>query len=253
MKKDDLRVTDSWAEEMSEMASDDFDDGPDHEREVAAAQQRENLQEEVPLEIEEFHERVRAGSVSSIVAVREYFPDMSVNEARDYVRDHRLAQTEYDRLRAERERDQMKKEIESLWDQGRDEEANDLAEQLWMEEMSEIERKVRQVVVTRHPALVEYLVEIGLTEPGSPVITHADADDVKGKHVIGVLPLRLAVEAASVTEVEMHLRPDQRGRELSLDEVRAAAGGVTTYVVSTEEDIAELREEIKRLNLDAER
>ena len=52
-----------------------------------------------------------------------------------------------------------------------------------------------------------------------PVLAHVTADDVRGKHVLGVLPLSLARHAASVTEVEMTLRPDQRGKELTPTEM----------------------------------
>ena len=62
----------------------------------------------------------------------------------------------------------------------------------------------------------------GWTTRVIPVVAHVTADDVAGKHVIGVLPLSLARHAASVTEVEMTLRPDQRGKELSVAEMDAA-------------------------------
>lgn len=87
------------------------------------------------------------------------------------------------------------------------------------------------LIITRHKALVHYLVEIGLAAPNTPVISHATADDVRGRHVIGVLPLWLAHFAASVTEVPLRVPADARGRELSLDEVRQWAGDPTTYVI----------------------
>ena len=56
-----------------------------------------------------------------------------------------------------------------------------------------------------------------------PVLAHVTADDVAGKHVLGVLPLSLARHAASVTEVAMPLlRPEQRGNELTPAEMDAA-------------------------------
>lgn len=88
------------------------------------------------------------------------------------------------------------------------------------------------LIVTRHAALVMYLGEIGLAQNDTGVLQHATADDVRGKHVIGVLPLHLAAEAASVTEIPLALTADMRGRELSIDEVRAIAGEPVTYTVS---------------------
>lgn len=87
------------------------------------------------------------------------------------------------------------------------------------------------IIVTRHPALVEYLREIGLIPDGALVIAHATPDDVRGQHVIGVLPLSLAALAECVTEVPLALGLEHRGRELSLDEVRAMAGEPRTYRV----------------------
>jgi hypothetical protein len=87
------------------------------------------------------------------------------------------------------------------------------------------------IVVTRHPALVEYLVEIGLIAAGTPVLGHATAADVAGKCVIGVLPHHLSSKAACVVEVPLDLPAELRGVELSLAQVRQFAGLPVTYVV----------------------
>lgn len=89
------------------------------------------------------------------------------------------------------------------------------------------------VIVTRHPALLQYLVNKGYANPDTPVISHATPADVEGKHVLGVLPLSLAAFAASVTEVPLSLTPDMRGRELSLAELEAVAGEPRQYYVRT--------------------
>lgn len=88
-----------------------------------------------------------------------------------------------------------------------------------------------KIIVTRHKALVTYLREISLVDDDVKVITHATPDDVRGKDVIGVLPLSLACLANSVTEVPLALTPDMRGKELSLDEMRVIVGKITTYNV----------------------
>jgi hypothetical protein len=91
-----------------------------------------------------------------------------------------------------------------------------------------------EIVIARHPVLIEYLVEY-LVEAGyvpasieyltaclvesgyipAPVevVSHVSEEIIAGKHVFGVLPPRLAAFAASVTEVRQH------------------AGKLTTYVV----------------------
>jgi len=88
------------------------------------------------------------------------------------------------------------------------------------------------VVVTRHPALVELLRERGLVTDNARVIAHAEPDDVEACHVVGVLPLSLAVLAASVTEIPLALTPADRGVELGIDRLRAIAGPAITYVIS---------------------
>ena len=88
------------------------------------------------------------------------------------------------------------------------------------------------VVVTRHPALVEYLTELGVVPAGTEVVTHATAEQVRGRHVFGVLPLHLAAEAASVTEVTLHVPAELRGVELTLEQVRQFSGPLVEYKVS---------------------
>ena len=92
-------------------------------------------------------------------------------------------------------------------------------------------KTVPRVVVTRHPALVEFLRELGLITGDEPVVTHAAPNDVQGKHVIGVLPLALAALAASVTEVPLALEPGDRGKELYVERLREIAGAPVTYRV----------------------
>jgi putative CRISPR-associated protein (TIGR02620 family) len=93
---------------------------------------------------------------------------------------------------------------------------------------------MEKVIVTRHPALVDYLIEIGLVEPGAEVASQATADLVRGKHVIGVLPLHLAAEADRITAITILVPAALRGEELSLDQVREFATTPATYVVTKE-------------------
>ena len=93
------------------------------------------------------------------------------------------------------------------------------------------------LVVTRHPSLVDYLVDQGLVGPlrlDKKIITHASPEDVRGRHVIGVLPLHLAAEAASVTEIPLAVPPEWRGRELTLAELNQIAGPPARYTITKE-------------------
>ena len=96
-----------------------------------------------------------------------------------------------------------------------------------------MEKTPNTVIVTRHPALVMYIREIGLIRPDEEpkVITHATPEDVTGNHVIGVLPHHLSCLAASLTEVPLRMPPVFRGKELSLPQVREFAGKPAKYIV----------------------
>jgi len=89
-----------------------------------------------------------------------------------------------------------------------------------------------EIVVTRHPGLVEVLREQGLVGLGCAVVVHATADDVRGKHVAGVLPLHLAALTASFTEISLDLPPELRGMELAADQVRQYMKGTVRYSVT---------------------
>jgi len=95
-----------------------------------------------------------------------------------------------------------------------------------------------KVVVTRHTSLVDYLRERGLIDDGALVIPRPSEEDVRGRHVIGVLPLHMAALAATITEVPLALTREDRGRKLSLERLREIAKPPRTYVVR---DINEVR------------
>jgi hypothetical protein len=94
-----------------------------------------------------------------------------------------------------------------------------------------MEKIMIDLVVTRHPGLVEFLRERGLCAPDTTVIPHASPEDVRGKHVCGVLPHSLSCLCESFTEVPLALPPELRGVELSLEQVRQYAGEPVTYII----------------------
>jgi len=88
------------------------------------------------------------------------------------------------------------------------------------------------LVVTRHPALVDYLRENGLTDSSTEVVAHATPEVVCGKNVCGVLPHSLSCLTKSFTEVPLFLPADLRGKELTLEQVRQYAQPAVTYQVN---------------------
>ena len=95
------------------------------------------------------------------------------------------------------------------------------------------------LIVTRHAALKDYLIERGVADAATPVLPHAAASDVEGKAVAGVLPLHLAAACASLTTVELALPLELRGKELSLEDMRRYCKGLRTFVVW---DVTEMEE-----------
>jgi len=81
-------------------------------------------------------------------------------------------------------------------------------------------------------ALVTYLELTGVIEKDTPVIQHATAEAVAGRHIIGVLPYRLAALAQSVTEIPLDVPAELRGKELTIAQIREFASDPVTYKVA---------------------
>ena len=101
-----------------------------------------------------------------------------------------------------------------------------------MKETEKLIIRKKQPVITRHKALIAYLLDKDIIKEGEyKLIEHADYKDVEGQDVIGVLPLQLASYAKSVTEVPLKLTPEMRGKELTFDEVENVAQEPVQYIV----------------------
>ena len=101
-----------------------------------------------------------------------------------------------------------------------------------MKETEKLIIRKKQPVITRHKALLAYLLDKDIIKEGEyKLIEHADYKDVEGRDVIGVLPLQLASYAKSVTEVPLKLTPEMRGKELTFDEVEKIAQEPVQYIV----------------------
>lgn len=89
---------------------------------------------------------------------------------------------------------------------------------------------MQYIIVSRHPAAVEFIRTEMPAFRDAPVLASATADDVRGAIVGGNLPLHLAAEAAIVVAVEF--RGDApRGAEYSIEEMRAAGAHLRAYQV----------------------
>ena len=101
-----------------------------------------------------------------------------------------------------------------------------------MKETEKLSIRKKQPVITRHKALLAYLLDKDIIKEGEyKLIEHADYKDVEGQDVIGVLPLQLASCAKSVTEVPLKLTLEMRGKELTFEEVEKVAEKPVQYIV----------------------
>jgi len=90
---------------------------------------------------------------------------------------------------------------------------------------------MEKLVVTRYKTLVEYLKQIGIVDDSTKVISHAKIADVRGKHVIGVLPYWLSCHAEKFTEVQLRIPSEKRGKELTIEEIEFYSLEPRTYEV----------------------
>jgi hypothetical protein len=80
------------------------------------------------------------------------------------------------------------------------------------------------LIVTRHPALLQYLKEIGLADEDTKILSHATPMDMFGEDVCGVLLRNLSCLCDSFTEIPLNLPTGLCGVELSIDQIRQYAG-----------------------------
>jgi hypothetical protein len=90
---------------------------------------------------------------------------------------------------------------------------------------------LKQIIVTRHPALIEYLKNNGHVSNNVEHLSHANREDIEGTHVFGILPLWLACHCAKLTEVQLRLPPEKRGIELSVKDIEFYAVKPRTYKI----------------------
>jgi len=86
------------------------------------------------------------------------------------------------------------------------------------------------LIVTRHAGAVEWLRRRGIV---GEVAAQVSAEQVRGRIVVGILPLHLAAEAQEVLSLDMPcLTSEQRGKDLTPEEMDAAGATLTRYVVN---------------------
>lgn len=88
---------------------------------------------------------------------------------------------------------------------------------------------INPVIVSRHPAAIEFIKQEARLPEDTPVIEQATEADVEGKDVYGNIPLHLAALAATVHVVEFKDPP--RGQEYTIEDMRRAGATIRSYIV----------------------
>lgn len=87
------------------------------------------------------------------------------------------------------------------------------------------------VIVSRHEAAVEWIHKTLDIPADTPVISgNATPDDVRGKIVIGNIPMALAAITSTVWAVEFD-GPPPRGSEYTVEQMKRAGARIVPYMV----------------------
>lgn len=98
-----------------------------------------------------------------------------------------------------------------------------------MNEMNEINQDI--VIISRHPAAIEFVHSVRPEWRDAPVLASATVADVAGKTVVGNVPLHLAAAAQCVWAIEF-AGAAPRGTEYGLAEMQAAGAQLVQYGVA---------------------
>lgn len=90
------------------------------------------------------------------------------------------------------------------------------------------------IVASEQPYLIDYLTEIGLVGEDAEWIDCPEIGDIYDAKVIGELPLYLAAETSSYTEVRVLTPKYLKNKTLSLEQIRLYAMHPRTYSVKLE-------------------
>ena len=93
-------------------------------------------------------------------------------------------------------------------------------------------------VVTRHKALLDYLLEMEYISEKAQIYTgNVSPRIIENKKVIGILPFNMAALTESITLIPLHSSFEERGEELCIERLREIADLPQTYFVRKVGDI----------------
>ena len=101
------------------------------------------------------------------------------------------------------------------------------------------------IVISRHIGLVQWLVLHGHVSPDVTVVAHATPDLMRGRKVIGVIPMHLACHAKEVWSVDLPNLPlELRGKELTPEQMDQCGANLVGYKVMTIETWNDIKDEV---------
>lgn len=90
---------------------------------------------------------------------------------------------------------------------------------------------MKRIIVSRHPAAIEF-VRTELPEfADAPVVASASAADVRGADVAGNLPLDLAAEARTTRAIVYPEGKAPRGAEYTVEQMYEAGAAIKSFYV----------------------
>ena len=92
------------------------------------------------------------------------------------------------------------------------------------------------IFVTRHPGAVEWLKKTHPEWGLAKLFGHVNTEDVRGRRVVGTLPIHLAAIAGEYWHLEMKLPPELRGKEKTEEEMTSCGAQLRCYRVELVEN-----------------
>jgi len=95
---------------------------------------------------------------------------------------------------------------------------------------------MKRVIVSRHPAAIEFIRNELPQFSDAPVLASATADDVRGADVAGNLPLDLAAEARVVRAIVYPEGRAPRGAEYTVEQIYECGAAIKSFYVFAAQD-----------------
>lgn len=95
---------------------------------------------------------------------------------------------------------------------------------------------MKRIIVSRHPAAIEFIRNELPEFSDAPVLASASADDVRDAHVAGNLPLDLAAEARVVRAIVYPAGRAPRGAEYTVEQMYECGAAIKSFYVFAAQD-----------------